>query len=187
MTKQAHRIRITGGDARGRKIFVPQGLALRPTAAKVRSALFDVLSHQIIGASFLDLYAGTGAIGIEAISRGAHRAYFVEQDQQHLKNLENNLALCCFRDQSEVISGTASDFLKQIKQPFDLVFVDPPYESGEIEKMLISLKQGDMISPGGRLIFEHRRKQMLPEVIGKLHLEKQYPYGDTVLSFYGKS
>jgi len=187
LTKQAHRICITGGEAKGRKILVPHGLALRPTAAKVRSALFDILSHQIIGASFLDLYAGTGAIGIEAISRGAHRTYFVEQDKKHLKNLENNLERCCLRDKSEIISGTASVFLNQIKHVFDLVFVDPPYGSGEIEKVLISLKQGDMILPGGRLIFEHQHKQMLPKVIGKIYLEKQYQYGDTVLSFYGKS
>lgn len=160
---------------------------LRPTSSKVRSALFDILSHQIIGASFLDLYAGTGAIGIEAISRGASMACFVEQDNLHLKNLENNLELCRLRDKSEIISGSASAFLKRVKQTFDIVFIDPPYAGLEIEKILISLKQGDMMSPGGRLIFEHQYKQILPKEIKGIYLEKQYRYGDTVLSFYGKS
>lgn len=187
MANRGHRIRITGGDARGRNLFVPPGLALRPTSAKVRSALFDILSHQIVGASFLDLYAGTGAIGIEAISRGAQSTCFVEQDKNHLKNLEKNLELCRLKDKSEVISGKVLDFLKRVKRSFDLIFVDPPYAGEEIEKVLISLKQGDMMSPGARLVFEHERKQMLPKTIGKIHLENQYRYGDTVLSFYGKS
>lgn len=186
MTKQGHRIRITGGEARGRKIIVPPGLAIRPTSSKVRSALFDILSNQIIGASFLDLYAGTGAIGIEAISHGASRVYFVEQDHLHLKNLENNLKLCDFSDKSEMIPGPALDFLKRIKRPFDIIFVDPPYAGQEIEKMLISLKSGDMMSPNGRLIFEHQYKRILPKQIGEIRLKKQYRYGDTVLSLYGK-
>jgi len=187
LAKQEHRIRITGGESRGQKIFVPPGFALRPTSSKVRSALFDILSHQIIGATFLDLYAGTGAIGIEAISRGASMTYFVEQDKHHLKNLESNLEICHFRDKSEVISGNALGFLKQVKQAFDIIFVDPPYAAQEIEKTLISLKQGDKMSPGSRLIFEHHYKHSLPKETGKIYLEKQYQYGDTVLSFYGKS
>lgn len=172
---------------KGRRIFAPSGIVLRPTPAKVRGALFNILADSIPGASFLDLYAGTGAIGIEAFSRGATSVTFVEQAQRHLQYLKKNIVLCDLKDQSTVFSTSVDVFLKRQIGPFDLIFIDPPYKSGEFEKILPSLKEGDMIAENGRLVIEHFHKVPVPQSIGETHFFKKYSYGETTLSFYGKS
>lgn len=180
-------MRIIAGSLKGRRIFSPSGIALRPTPSKVRGALFNILSDLISGVSFLDLYAGTGAIGIEAFSRGATSVTFVEQSQRHLQYLKKNITSCELNDQTRVFSTSAEDFLKRNLGPFNLIFIDPPYKSGEIEKILPSLKEGDMIAENGHIVIEHFHKVPVPQSIGNTHFFKKYRYGETTLSFYGKS
>jgi len=178
-------MRIISGSSKGRRLFAPSGLALRPTPGKVRSALFNILADQILEASFLDLYAGTGAIGLEALSRGALHTTFVEQSPRHLQYLRKNIKACLLEEQSTVRGIDAEDFLKALPYPFDLVFLDPPYKGEALEKILPRLEQGDIITDAGRLIIEHFHKRVLPETIGNIHFLKQYRYGETLLSFYG--
>ncbi|MFQ5598746.1 MAG: 16S rRNA (guanine(966)-N(2))-methyltransferase RsmD [Nitrospiria bacterium] len=180
-------MRIIGGRLKGRKLHAPAGRGLRPTADKVREALFDILSERIVGTSFLDLYAGTGAVGIEALSRGAKTADFVEQNKTHLRYLRTNLHACGLNNHVSVYAGSVSDFLKRMKHAYQLLFFDPPYGSREIEKWLPRLRQGDMILRGGTLIIEHDVKRSLPQDSKELRFVKTYRYGETALSFYGKS
>jgi len=179
-------MRIVSGSVKGRRLFAPSGLGLRPTPGKVRSALFNILSQEIVGATFLDLYAGTGAMGLEALSRGAKQATFVEQSPRHLQYLRKNVAACGMDGQSTVRGMAVEDFLKALPRHFDLVFLDPPYDGEALEKILPRLQQGDMIAGTGRVIIEHFHKHGLPETIGKISFLKQYRYGETLLSFYGK-
>lgn len=172
---------------KGRTLFSPPGLALRPTSNKVRESLFNILSDRIIGATFLDLYAGTGAIGIEALSRGAEAVTFVENNPVHLQTLKKNLKLCTLEESAAVFKTAVMNYLEKLNQTFDLIYLDPPYRSQEFEKMLPRLKRGDMIRSNGMLIFEHDHKQLLPHGIGEIYFIKDYRYGETVLSFYGKS
>lgn len=182
-------MRITAGTMKGRKLKVPCGLDLRPTSDKVKEALFNILSNQIAGATLLDLYAGTGSIGIEALSRGAGNVIFIENNLRHLQYLKKNLALFSFEGKVEIFAIAASDFLKKSKKlhrSFDIIFVDPPYASNEVEKILPMLQEGDMITDQGMVIIEHFHKKALPEKEGNLFFLKKYKYGETVLSFYAK-
>jgi 16S rRNA (guanine(966)-N(2))-methyltransferase RsmD len=182
-------MRITAGTMRGRRLKVPSGLALRPTSDKVKEALFNILSSQIEGATLLDLYAGTGSIGIDALSRGARNVIFVEINKKHLQYLKANLASFHFGGQVEVFAADAVDFLrkaKKQKRSFDIIFMDPPYQSIEIEKILPMIQEGDMITDQGLVVIEHFHKKILPERVENLSFLKKYKYGETVLSFYGK-
>lgn len=178
-------MRIISGSAKGRRLFAPSGLALRPTPGKVRSALFNILADRTSEASFLDLYAGTGAIGLEALSRGAKHVTFVEQSSRHLQYLRKNITACTQDEQSTVRGIAVENFLLTMSHAFDLVFLDPPYKEEVLEKILPRLEQGDIITDTGRLIIEHFHKHTLPETIGNTHFLKQYRYGETLLSFYG--
>lgn len=180
-------LRIIAGKLKERKLFSPPGLDLRPTSDKVRESLFNILSDRIVGATFLDLYAGTGAIGIEALSRGAEAITFVENNPAHLPYLKKNIKLCTLDKSAALFETTVIHYLEKMTQPFDLVFLDPPYNTQAFENLLPRLKQGDIIRSNGRLIFEHDRKRSIPQDIGKIFFIKNYRYGETVLSFYGKS
>lgn len=180
-------MKVLSGTIKGRKLVSPPGLELRPTPNKVRAALYDILARKILDASFLDLYAGTGAIGIEALSRGAKLSCFVESNQKHLRCLKKNIAQCSFATSSFVFGTSVFDFLTSSKQVFDIVFLDPPYSSDEIEKILPRLILGDMIAENGLIVVEHFHKKDLSKKIGDTDLLKFYRYGETVLSFYGRS
>ncbi len=178
-------MRVIAGSSRGRRLLA--GCDIRPTSDKVKGALFNVLSDAIVGASFLDLYAGSGAVGIEALSRGAASVVFVERNRKQIPHLRKNLGLdkAWGRDGGavRVLNTSAADFLKR-GQVFDHIFVDPPYDSLEIDTILPILAGGDMIAPSGFLIVEHFHKKILPESVGRLICVKRRKYGQTLLSFY---
>jgi 16S rRNA (guanine(966)-N(2))-methyltransferase RsmD len=157
----------------------------RPTAGRVKEAVFNILSERLAGARFLDLYAGTGLIGIEALSRGAAEATFVESDATCCRLLKTNLEQSGYASKSEVFRIPVSRFLKHSSRAlFDIVFVDPPYHTGEGEKILPSLGSGAIIRPDGVLVIEHFHKVEFPSKIGRLTRLKTYRYGDTLLSIY---
>jgi len=173
---------------RGRKLYAPPGLGVRPTSDKVKEALFNILSDRIVGASFLDLYAGVGSVGIEALSRGAGTVVFVEKSKKHVGFLKKNLSLSPFDGRSEIFCMDATEFLKKRRAgPFDFVFIDPPYEGEEIEKTLPLLGEGDMIADNGTVVIQHFHKKELSDPIGELRFLRRYKYGETVLSLYGRS
>lgn len=186
-------MRISGGSAKGRKIgfkraFLRKGEAeeLRPTSAKVREAIFNILGSRTPDAAFLDLYAGTGAIGIEALSRGARQAVFVEESAARVKIIRELVERFGFGDRAVVVKERADLFVKRTDMVFDVVFIDPPYASGELETILPLIDRRDVVSPGGVVVAEHATRSAMPSCVGSLELRKRYKYGDTSLSVYDK-
>ena len=179
-------LRIVGGAARGRRLRSPTGATLRPTSARVREALFDIIQARIQGARFLDLFAGTGAVGIEALSRGAAAAVFVESSRAAGRLIEKNLVACGFTDRGTVVSEPLPAALRRLKTqpPFDLIFADPPYGSGDGEAVLRGLTPGGVFHPGTWVFLEQRRTGGVPARPGGLLHRRTFRYGDTVLLLY---
>jgi len=179
-------VRISAGTLKGRKVKLSAaGEDLRPTSSKVREALFDILGPRIRGSVFVDLYAGTGAIGIEAMSRDAGTVYLVESDRRRAASIEETLKGCGCRSKAVIAGMKADAFVKKSVlegKKFDIVFLDPPYASGEIEPLLEILGKGDVLSDDALVVAEHSRKAELPEAAGVLRKKKTYRYGDTALT-----
>jgi 16S rRNA (guanine966-N2)-methyltransferase len=189
-------MRISGGTAKGRRTATKslltknsEGERLRPTSSKVREALFDILRNKIEGASFVDLYAGTGTVGLEALSRGTGRSVFVEPDELRIRTIKNNVLRLGFLEQALVAKGRAYEFLQKASvenESFDIFFIDPPYDSEEIEKVLPLLGEEGLVNEDGVVIVEHFFKRQVPEKAGRLKIKRSYRYGDTMLTLYRK-
>jgi 16S rRNA (guanine(966)-N(2))-methyltransferase RsmD len=178
-------MRIIAGSQKGRRLLSGPGRNLRPTSGRVKEALFSILGERVVGASLLDLFAGTGAIGLEALSRGATHVTFVESDASTLRILRANLERCRLDVETEIRSCPASTFLRERRdRPFDIVFVDPPYRQDSAADVLPSLERSVMIAPGSLVILEHPTKRAIPSQIGRLDRMRQYRYGDTSLSLF---
>jgi len=178
-------MRITTGIYKGRRINMPKDI--RPTQEKVRKALFDILGD-ISGLSFLEVFAGSGAIGIEALSRGAKEVVFIEKDKKCIQAIKDNLMLLGYLGY-RVIGLDTLEAIKRISQQndkFNIIFLDPPYYKDLAKKTLKILGAYDILAPNGFIIVQHFKKESLPGVQGGLVLFKQAHYGDTVLSFYRK-
>lgn len=182
-------LRVSAGELKGRRLGGPHGEA-RPTSGKVREALFDIIGGKITECLFLDLYAGTGAIGIEAMSRGAKEVFLVESEKKTASAIEALLKGCGCRARANVLRAKAEVFVKRCLsegKSFDIVFLDPPYHSEEMERILPLLSDGRLLREGGMVIAEHLSKKRLPDECGSLRLRRSYRYGDTALSLYGKA
>ena len=180
-------VRIIAGRLRSRTLQAPTGLATRPTTDRLRETLFNVLAPQIEGAAFLDLYAGSGAVGIEALSRGATRVVSVERAAPALKVLRANLARLEIGDGFEIYSGAVSAFLKRGGTGFDMVFLDPPYDAEAEYAAALGLlggAAGALLNDGALVIAEHRRKEKLELNYGTLTRQRLLEQGDAALSFY---
>ncbi len=187
-------LRIIGGENRGRKLFSLKGLHLRPTGDRVREALFDVLQQRIRDTRVLELFAGSGAVGLEALSRGACYVTFVERDAHTCRLIERNIAGLGYQDHAEVRNLDAFKALAKIEPEdgvFDMVFIDPPYElfhtpsrRARILSLLEDLGEAPWFEEGGLVILQHTRELTLPERQGPLYLVKQKRYGRTGLAFY---
>ena len=176
-------MRVTGGIGKGRKLKVPAGSRVRPTSNKVKQALFNILGQKIEGALFLDLFAGIGGIGIEALSRGAGKVVFVDDSRDSLKVIKKNVEQSGFAERAQVIASKAEAFLKKASDRFDIVFLDPPY-SLALEPLLKVLADSGILKSDSVLIAEHFKKQPSIERAGNLSLYREAQYGDTVLAFY---
>ncbi|MBF0343483.1 MAG: 16S rRNA (guanine(966)-N(2))-methyltransferase RsmD [Nitrospirae bacterium] len=181
------RIKIIGGSLKGKKLpFSIPDKRLRPTSAKVREALFDILRERIMGAAFLDLYAGSGAVGFEALSRGAAKVYFVDNSHTAISAIKA-IPLFSGNKSNRAIVSTAAESLKRFAkngETFDVVYVDPPYHSDEIELVLPLLGIDSVLKEDAVVVVEHFLKTAMPETSGALTLKRPYRYGDTVLSLY---
>jgi 16S rRNA (guanine(966)-N(2))-methyltransferase RsmD len=183
-------MRLTGGLDRGRRLIAPRGARTRPTAAKVREALFNILGPP--AGPVLDLYAGTGALGLEALSRGAPQAVFVERDTAALSALRRNLRETRAEDRGAVIGADVRVALRRLASqrdqygPFSWVFLDPPYVR-ETEGLLGELCGLDVLSACAVVVVEHDRRHRPAERAGCLFLTDRRQYGDTELSFYRSS
>jgi len=181
-------MRVIAGSYKGRRLQSPAGLGVRPTSDRVREALFSILSPYIDRARLLDLYAGTGAVGLEALSRGADCVVFVEQKRSSLHLLRENLKRCHNPPEAIVISCDVrqvfrhSEFLKWA--PYDMVFADPPYHNGEIATILSMIASRVPLTSEGMVILEHRSQTNLPQQVDSLDQVRQVRYGDTTLTFF---
>jgi 16S rRNA (guanine966-N2)-methyltransferase len=170
-------MRIIAGAYKGRNLKSPPSMQVRPTSDRLRETLFNIIAPRIEDARFLDLCAGSGAVGIEALSRGARHVTFVDRSRKSCQLIESNVKLCRIpEEQYEIYQTTAEDFLRDSSEPWDIVFFDPPYK----EDYLRTLSLLDH----GLVIVEHHHKNPLPETIGKLVRTRILKQGDSSLSFY---
>ena len=178
-------MRITGGVARGRKVVCPEGLAVRPTASKVRQAFFNILGGRTVHAHFLDLFAGSGLMGLEALSRGAASLVAVEENKRQVKAIEDSLKLLGFELQGEVIAGDIRRVIPILEpEHYDIVFADPPYQSSLAASALTLVDRHRLVSARGVLAIEHAR-QLPPEAeLANLDRFDTRNYGQTSISFY---
>lgn len=179
-------MRIIAGSLKGRRLAPVKGL-MRPTGAKVREAVFAILGEAVADARVLDLFAGTGALGIEALSRGAEVAVFVEDHPESLKVLHRNLAHLDLEEQSRVLPLAVLQALKKLAlqgQKYDLAFLDPPYGGDTAVAALQGLAAAGLMAPGAAVVVEHGRRDILPEAAGNLQRQDLRRYGDTQVAFY---
>jgi 16S rRNA (guanine966-N2)-methyltransferase len=183
-------MRVIAGEYRSRLLASPTGMATRPTSDRLRETLFNVLAPRIGGARFLDLYAGSGAVGIEALSRGAAHVSFVERAAAALKALRQNLEKLGITAGFEIYAGSVARYLRGPRSNgavFDIVFLDPPYEAAEEYEATLGLLASDgaaVMAPGAVVIAEHRRKDPLEVRHGALERTRLLEQGDAALSFY---
>jgi 16S rRNA (guanine966-N2)-methyltransferase len=176
-------MRVTGGVGRGQRLKVPAGDRVRPTSDKVKQALFNILGDRVVDSVFLDLFAGAGGIGIEALSRGAARVVFVDGSRDSLTALKYNLQQTGFIERSKAVLSKVEPFLKKPSGSYDIVFLDPPY-AFEIQPLLEQIAGAGILKPDAIVIAEHFKKQRSPDHAGGLSLYRDATYGDTVLAFY---
>ena len=176
-------MRVIAGTLRGRTLDAPDWEGLRPTSDKLRETLFNVLAPRIAGARVLDGYAGTGAVGIEAISRGAAHVTFVEQDRRAAALIAANLEKCRITDAYAIIRTTVLQAIDRLRSEpaFDVILLDPPYASDFHEALP---HVGDIVKPDGVVILEHARKSDAPQAAGRLTRVRELESGDSALTFY---
>ena len=173
------RLRVGGGESRGRRLRAPKNI--RPTQGLVKQAMFNMLAASIEGADVLDLFAGSGAIGIEALSRGAARVTFVDRQPRGLAILRQNLDALGLRERAHVVRGDVVRWLETSSEAVraaDLVFLDPPYDDVVLDR---ALKVLDRATVGATVVAEHSRRQELP-VLARLKVDRERRYGDTVVT-----
>ena len=177
-------LRLTGGEARGRRLKGPQGPGLRPTSDRVRAALFSVLGARVARSRFLDVYAGTGAVGCEALSRAAERAVFVERDATALDLISKNLSLGAWPGAAEIVRGEALATLGRLAadgRRFDIVYLDPPYDDPGLHQALDLAAR--LLDPQGVVIVEHRSGTVVTAPPG-LRRFRTYRHGDSALTVW---
>lgn len=179
-------MRIISGTLKGRRLTAPAGVAIRPTADRTKESIFNILAGSIQNRRVLDLFAGTGALGIEAISRGAALAVFVDQNPSALAAIRRNLRHLEVEPQTRVLHW---DILRNLNcllsepTPFDLVFMDPPYETDAVAPALTALVSCGALAPGARVIIEHSRREPIDMPVAALTLVDQRRFGKTLVSF----
>jgi 16S rRNA (guanine966-N2)-methyltransferase len=179
-------MRVIGGHFKGRRLEAPAWEGLRPTSDKLRETLFNVLAPAIANARVLDAFAGTGAVGIEALSRGAAHVTFVERDARAARLIERNLSHMKMPGDAKpyvIIRAELADAARQLAgQPFDIVFLDPPYGADDMLRALQAAES--LLQPGSRLVLEHARRDAAPERTGTLVRTRELNSGDSALAFY---
>jgi 16S rRNA (guanine(966)-N(2))-methyltransferase RsmD len=179
-------MRIISGTSKGKRLATPKGQALRPTSDRVKESIFNILGGVVEGKVVLDLFAGTGNLGIEALSRGAKRVIFIERAREATWLIKKNLAQCGMATVSEIIPKDvirAIGILQQRGEACDLILMDPPYEKGLIEKTLWKLQSQGIYHKDSILVIEHDRRESLPTNLNGWNLIRQRKIGDTLISF----
>jgi 16S rRNA (guanine(966)-N(2))-methyltransferase RsmD len=180
-------MRVIAGKAKGHRLTVPKGRDLRPTASRVKEALFNILPHDLSGMRVLDLFAGTGNLSVEALSRGAAKAVLVDASRTAERAIRENLRRLGLSNRCEVWTAPvlkATRTLARRGEEFDLIFLDPPYERGWVGKILRALAKENLLGSRGILVAEHSVRENIEDHYGRLRLRDQRRYGTTLLSFF---
>jgi 16S rRNA (guanine966-N2)-methyltransferase len=178
-------MRVIGGEAKGRRLKMVRGTNTRPISDRVKEALFSILGERVEEARFLDLYAGTGSVGIEALSRGAAWAVFVDQQRQAIFTIKDNLEQTGLKDRAQVVRSDVFAFLgKQGPEPFDLVYVAPPQYRQLWSKTLNALDGSVLLAPEGVVVAQIHPKEYVDLKLEALELADRRKYGSTMLCFY---
>ena len=175
-------MRVITGSARGRKLKTLDSLDIRPTADAVKEAMFSIIQFQLVGASVLDLFAGSGQLGIEALSRGAAHCVFVDNSAASVAVVKDNVNACRFNDRSRILHMDSVEYLKVAKNGIDIALLDPPYRKGLLETVLPALEK--KLSSDACVVCEHENELVLPDEVGRLARHKRYKYGRIALSVY---
>ena len=177
-------MRVIAGDYKGRKLQTPSDYSIRPTTDKVKEALFSILAEEIYGSRVLDLFAGTGNLGIEALSRGADECVFGDNSRDSIRLIKENIAHCGAQEGAAVMPGDFRKLLMNVPVNFDIILLDPPYGKGLMEPCFELIRERDLLRDGGFIVAEHRKEEKLPDQIHGYNKVKERKYGIVVLSIY---
>lgn len=177
-------MRVITGTARGTKLKTLEGLATRPTSDRVKEAVFNIIQFEVEGRRVLDLFAGSGQLAIEALSRGAAYAVMVDQSAEAVKVIKDNLKKVRFDQQASVFQSDYLRYLSTTREKFDIIFLDPPYAEKFLENALRKISEIDILSEGGIIVCERSREKVLPATVGDLICSKDYNYGKTAVNLY---
>lgn len=175
-------MRVITGSARGCRLQILEGNDVRPTTERVKEAMFSAIQFDIEGRRVLDLFAGSGQLGIEALSRGAQSAVFIDNSKKSLDVVKHNLSATRFEDRAKVISTDYMSYLSMTPDRFDIVFIDPPYSTGMLEAALQSVPR--VMSDYGIILCEHPIEERLPEQVDAFKLHKVYKFGKLAFTIY---
>lgn len=175
-------MRVITGTAGGRNLVTPEGMDVRPTVDRVKEGVFSAIQFDVEGRTVLDLFSGSGQLGIEALSRGAKRAVFVDNSSKSLNATKENLKTTELESFSKVINSDSLFFLKNNQEVFDIAFIDPPYNFGLTDKVLNKLI--DHMSDYGIIICEHSKNEVIAENYGKFKVRKDYKYGKVFVTIF---
>ena len=179
-------MRVITGSARGRRLREPESMSIRPTTDKVKESLFSAIQFEIEGRRVLDLFAGTGQLGIEALSRGAQSAVFIDESKAAIAIVKENLKTTGLEKSAKVLQCESLGFLRAGEQ-FDVIFLDPPYDTSLLDKALKKISEFDILTEGGIIVCESRMDKVLPALEEPYSLRREYKYGKIKLSIYTKS
>jgi len=180
-------MRVITGTARGRKLKELEGMETRPTTDRVKEGLFSSIQFEIEGRRVLDLFAGTGQLGIECLSRGAAAATFVDHRADAVGLIRENLKLTGLSDRARVVSGDSMEFLHTLREKYDLIFLDPPYAAGLLEPALAHIAKFDILSPHGIIVAESPADRKLPALSAPYGISRTYRYGKIALTIYRRA
>lgn len=178
-------MRIIAGDYKGRRLYSPQDNRIRPTTDKVKEALFSILTNHIYDANVLDLFSGTGGLGLEALSRGARHCWFCDNSRDSIKLLRENIQYCQADRKATVLSGDFRKILQNMNASVDLILLDPPYGKNLLPECLELIGKYGCLAEGGLIAAEHRKEEILPPELAGFEKIKERKYGTVVLSIYG--
>lgn len=175
-------MRVITGSARGRKLLTLEGDDVRPTTDRTKEAMFSSIQFDIEGTKVLDLFAGSGQLGIEALSRGADSAVFVDRNRQAIEVIKKNLLTTSLAKKAIVLNTDADTYVCSTKEKFSFVFMDPPYEKGFLQRLLPLVE--NVVLPGGAIICEHPYGEELPEELENMKIYRTYRYGKIAVTVY---
>lgn len=180
-------MRVIAGLVKGRKLKSLEGLDTRPTTDRIKESIFNIIQFDIEGRRVLDLFAGTGQLGIEALSRGARQAVFIDQKRSSVKVIEDNIKTTGFEANSQVLQSDAFAYISKRPETFDLIFLDPPYNANMLNKALKMIAEFDILSESGIIITECSENHVLPELNPPYSHIRDYEYGKTKISLFSKT